>query len=331
MANWDVLSQSPRPFTHLLGSFLSTYDGTRPHAFPNLENCDELLMASDYSGEHKAADFCVYSFFLTTRTSILAMWHEHRLAWRREFLTENRTIAFKKLSDRQLQRALPTFLASAASVNGLVVSFAVEKSLDSSTFDLAWSPPYDVKTNVAAKVAKIASLGSYLAVALGDRRQTLSWITDDDAIVVDDKTTFFTTQTIAALLHEFGDYKPRNVRFGVASKFNDGLLAEDLCAIPDLAAGAIAELLTRHNGALPRTEPIVTMPASPLSTKSQLITAWLALPMPRLKSLVVAIRSGLDGGIQLQLANPTILSDQETPRRLRLPADKGWRNSLRRR
>src|SRR5712671_778010 len=70
--------------------------------------------------------------------------------------------------------------------------------------------------------------------------QNIHWITDDDSTVSTEKAKDDAVTLMAGLLHKYPNEKPQ-IGLGIASQFDDDRRAEDLVAIPDLAAGAFSE------------------------------------------------------------------------------------------
>jgi hypothetical protein len=91
----------------------------------------------------------------------------------------------------------------------------------------------------------------------------------------------------------FGHYLQhdlRHIKCGTTQCDNGSLQIEDLASVPDLAAGALAELLSRysHGGGTPTGSVIIPAPHD-LSPKSAHICMWLAYREARLNRLVYLI------------------------------------------
>src|SRR5262245_48102203 len=132
MSNWKRL-----PPDAGVSSFINVQFGAQEHPrqiiYPDLNDGSGLVLATDYSGEHRAPDFRVLGFLLTTEKSIEEVWEPARLEVRKKFLHNNRRMSFKKLDDELRIKAFPTFLKAAAHLNGVLVCVAVEKSFQLAT------------------------------------------------------------------------------------------------------------------------------------------------------------------------------------------------------
>jgi hypothetical protein len=202
-------------------------------------------------------------------------------------------MSFKDLKDALRINALPEFLEAASLLNGLLVCIAVEKSHSiSASEDLIPTLRHTWTTDTLQKLLRICVFGGGFVDGLRGRGQRLHWITDDDAIVVNDNAKHDAAAIMGGLLHkDVNEYL--EVGLGVASLFKeDDMRAEDLVAIPDLAAGAFSESLNQ----LGKTKiPAMTVgraeSALYLQTKSTLITAWRLDNTTPLKHLSVVIRA----------------------------------------
>jgi hypothetical protein len=118
-------------------------------------------------------------------------------------------------------------------------------------------------------------------------------------------------------------------KLGVAGKFDDNRRAEDLISIADLAGGAIAESLSSLGPeSIPLSTNIFSYFHKHLSTKSQLIHAWLSLSNVPLKKLLCVVRPGDARGLLFSFGTPYCgFSQAITSLKMWLPPDKGWAKS----
>jgi hypothetical protein len=310
-----------------LSSSLAARELAVPGSFPDLRADSHLVIACDYSGEHKAADFQVLTFLLADRPSVLGAWEHERLRVRQEYLADGRRLAFKDLSDRQRQRALGPFLVASGRMNGIVMSVAVEKSLASSRFGYHFAEFADVKPLVLAKLLRIAVCGSVLVGGLSANAQNLLWITDDDEVVSNERMRTATQTVVTALLRRCCPHHLGSVDFGIASAFDDGRRAEDLCAIPDLVGGAVAEIMNPLRDSMPHSAALFAPFTAQTSTKTDVILSWLATLRGPLKHLVCAVKPV---GDSFRWSFGTIAACRHAGLTTRLwrPPDKGWRKAI---
>jgi len=116
---------------------------------------------------------------------------------------------------------------------------------------------------------------------------------------------------------------------GIAGKFDDDRRAEDLISIVDLVGGALSEsLCPLISEDFPASPNIVVPVPGRISTKSQLILAWLCASDRPLKKMIWVIGRSPAGNIKFSFLNPKNLTGQlgvNSP--LWVPPDKGWNES----
>jgi hypothetical protein len=162
-------------------------------------------------------------------------------------------MAYKRLDDPLRQKALLAFLSAAANLNGHLVAVAVDKqkkwlsTIPGASDDLQrgfglkaqWKPR--ALESMMRKVQFPAILLSLWARPLG----SVTWITDQDEFVSND-SRHDDALLAAARMSSFYAHHPMSV-FRMVTTAQDPELKdyEDLCAIPDLAAGMLSEVSTR--------------------------------------------------------------------------------------
>lgn len=102
---------------------------------------------------------------------------------------------------------------------------------------------HDWTADTLNKLVEICVFGGIMVDGLRGAGQPVHWITDDDSTVSTEKAKNDAMNLMGGLRHKYPD-EHLEVRLGIASQFDDDLRAEDLVAIPDLAAGAFSETLT---------------------------------------------------------------------------------------
>jgi hypothetical protein len=296
MSNWNrwaKLIDNPNSMNFQFAKAESS-DHPDRFAYPNLRDGSDIVLGSDYSGEHARPEFQVLSFLLTTKRSVFCDWEPARMAVRRK-LPDGRRMSFKDLNDALRINTLAEFLEAASLLNGLLVCVAVQKShtiphcLPNLMHD--WTP------DTLQKLLRICVFGGAFVDGLRALGQRLHWITDDDSIVANDDAKHDAASVMGGLLQKY-DNEDLEVGLGIASSFkDDDMRAEDLVAIPDLAAGAFSEGLCQIGKEnIPVTAVGESSATLYLQTKSTLITAWRLDHMVPLRHLSVVVRDGQVGG-----------------------------------
>ena len=188
---------------------------------------------------------------------------------------------------------------------------------------------YDWVPDVLEKLVEICTFGGGLVSGLRSPEQSVGWLTDDDAIVVKPEAKADASAIMKSCLYRYPDEKA-SFGIGVASEFSeDGLRAEDLLAIPDLAAGAFSETLMETG-----TENIPTSGGGPsgqtlfLKTKSTLINGFLAERDNPLKVLSCVVRRHPQG-MMLSFGQPFVrlpMPGESTDGAV--PTNEKWKKSL---
>jgi hypothetical protein len=268
----------------------------RPRVFPQLRY-GPVYCATDYSGQHAGADFEVISLLLVSGNSVRAA-DMHRQLIRQKFLRDRRRMCFKELRDARRSAALAPYLDWAGSLDGILVNVATEKSLGPLfTRDLdfrflqpvlrgSWDP---TSFEHASRVAVMVAL---LAAGLTDPAKGIHWISDEDAIFAN--STRWTDMTVlAGTLCEWLARPERGHLFPMTTVGDDVTqLYEDLCAVPDLAAGTTSEFMSSYcdelQGGGGGKMHLADVSASRMSSKAARIQEWLCEASPQLRKVSLA-------------------------------------------
>jgi hypothetical protein len=271
---WRHFPGQDLPVTTGISRTINGMDLLGKAELPDLRRSRPTRIASDYVGQDKRLKYRVTSFVIVDRPSLLN-WAESTRAIRRRFLPNGEHISFKTLRHQATLRAIEPFLRSADRMEGILVAVAVDKNITSlfgpppaaphSGFDQLSGDEWDARTFEASM--RTTHFVSMFLAGLVNPDQPLLWISDPDDMIANLKrSALFTGYWAQALLDHAGT-PFHDVRFTTPKGIDDPLLAEDLLALPDLAAAAVAESLTdlRVSGAMP-SEP-TAMSAIPPSAK----------------------------------------------------------------
>lgn len=287
MSNWKRWENAP------LNSKFADIEHPDRIVYPDLCDGSPLVLGSDYSGEHALPEFRILSFLLTTYKS-MTVWEPLRSEVRKKHLADGRRMSFKALNDALRINAFPSFLDAASQLNGVLVCVGVEKGYSLPQGHLP-SLQHDWALDPLEKLLEICVFGGVLVDGLRGPGQNLHWITDDDAIVSTEKAQLDAMNLMGGILHKYPD-DCLEIGLGIASKFDDERCAEDLVAIPDLAAGAFSETLTTIGKSnMPTSGSGPSDTALFLQVKSSLINTWRSEVDKPLKHMNAIIR-GVEGG-----------------------------------
>lgn len=253
-----------------------------------------LMIASDYGGEHKAAGHLIYAFLIADGSA--SGWAAAMRDIRKTAMTEGRRMSFKRLDDPARQQALVPYLEAADTLTGHLVVVAVDKRIKwlvTRRDELhRWRQALNLRArwtdqafeNMARKAYLVA-----LCLSIWSRpMMNVAWITDQDQAVandarLDDAHRFAATMASLHLPHRMGE-------FAMNSTAIDGpdRTFEDVCAIPDLAAGMAADvcavLMGQGGWAETRRHELE---AGELSPKAGLIADWFGYSGSTLRKTMI--------------------------------------------
>jgi hypothetical protein len=154
------------------------------------------------------------------------------------------------------------------------------------------------------KLVEICVFGGVMVDGLRGAGQNVHWITDDDSTVSTEKAKDDAMTLMGGLLHKYPD-EHLEVGLGIASQFDDDRRAEDLVAIPDLAAGAFSETLTTMGKAnMPSSGTGPSGMTLFVQIKSSLINAWRHDNSKPLKHMNAVIRAAGGGQMLVSFGSP---------------------------
>ncbi len=255
-----------------------------PDLLPDLRDAGAVLATSDYSGQHKASRFEAYAFLIVTPRGWGA-WERRRLELRRSFRAGGRRISYKGLGDALKRRMLPGFLNAANRLPGLCVCVLVEKAVGSLFRPEGALDPSEPGLEAVAghgpataeKLLRVVHLASFFLAGLTRAGQDMFWFTDQDDIAPNDAAVARVTGLWANVLSHYLRHTVGHLRFGTTKCDNGTLQLEDLAAIPDLVAGAGAEVANGYAaaGALPAGKVVIPVPQR-VPQKAREIIYWLS-------------------------------------------------------
>jgi hypothetical protein len=256
----------------------------------------QFLMTCDIGGSLKGQAYETYAFLMLDldRNS---RWLSGQSLFRRELLQQRRRMCFKAMNDVFRRRALPPFLGLAEELDGVLVTFVVDK-VDRPNLavevDLAAELAPFWKRSVIDRLMWVTYLGAFLLSGFAAADQNVMFIIDEDEVAANvPQLTKLTELFGRAFANQEDMPMMGHLRCGT-TKSDDGSQAlEDLNAIPDLAAGALGELTDalRRQGLGPLSPLIQRLPPM-LTWKTRTIMPWL---MRRGRSLT-RFTCMIDGG-----------------------------------
>lgn len=276
-------------------------DGLRPIASHVTPKSPTLRMFSDYSGQHASSEYETYSFLILDELDARCV-AAPLAAWRANSGLGLRRLSYKQLGDKRRRAALPDFLNVWDDVPGLCITVAVEKALGRictgprslQIWRAANLNGFKFKASALEKASRICHFASILLSLVATPRQcNLNWISDEDDIMANDDA-LQGVLLMFAKTYALYTSRPMGVLAGNTPSVegDSALLLEDCVALPDLAAGAVANLTNSHLTSLSSTSVgDLLAPGSPYSDKADPILDWQTTSGGRLHRAFVVLRS----------------------------------------
>ncbi|MFM9859037.1 hypothetical protein RUR49_11175 [Pseudoxanthobacter sp. M-2] len=270
------------------------------HAQPHPFAGRELTVTSDYGGEHNSATHRVYAFLISQR--LPPAWFKAMQHIRLTLLTDGRRMSFKRVVDEARMNALIAYLDAADALTGHLVVIAVDKRIKHlvcppqkfsrfrSAFDLKARWNEQGLEDMARKAYFLTICLSIWAAPGMD----LEWISDQDQSVANELRLDDFHRTAARMISLYLQF-PMGV-FAMNTTAIDGPERhyEDLCAIPDLAAGMVSDVSAAifGGGGLQSTG---AAQVDSFSEKTEMIASWFWWPIHGLKRTMLSFDHGGGG------------------------------------
>ncbi len=256
-----------------------------------------LMVRSDYGGDHSRSGYRVYGF-LVADADMSPLFPEAQRRFRGEFLPDGRRMSYKALNDGLRQKALAPLLNAVETFTGVCCVVIVHKDLrhmstGSQSVDV-WRNLHGLRgrwaTPAFENMARIVRFVCLLLGAASRPNQHVTWITDEDEIVANDDrlTDVMNLMDLMACLyveHPLGEFAMNTTQVDSGDR-----AFEDFVAVPDLVAGAFADIVTRWaRQPESRTRRDLSLDAETIPQKASVIAEWFGSEAPTLKRCAVIV------------------------------------------
>jgi hypothetical protein len=244
-----------------------------------------LYVASDYSYGNPRSAHLIIGILLADMDAS-PDWPHLVTRVRRKFLPDGRRMSFKALNDQQRRQALVPFLRTAEDLQGVLLSVAIPKTALAAfagpSFQAKVEPTLPLQGrwshSLFDRMFLTVQLTVFIIACVHKPHQNVIWITDVDDFTatpqrVSDVAGIASRFCSAYIAHPVG-----SLAFGTTDLDPGDRFEEDLAAIPDLIAGASAELLACVDTMCAGVPPTIAVPVPPLSAKSNTILEWFCKP-----------------------------------------------------
>lgn|GEM_PF-6534577 len=269
--------------------------------FPDFSDSKKLIIACDYSGEHKESNYFTVSFILSDFDK-LNKFDQGRLYIRNKYKIGERRFEYKKIfHDKITTRGLTGFLRSIDTIPGILLIFSINKEIEG-LFDNIDEIKndntifHDWNVNDLGKLLWTIHLGSLFIAFLSKENQNIHWLSDNDNIVANHDRKQATVKYFAHILSIYLPHKIGDLALIVPEIGEKVLDAEDLISIPDLAGGALADIDTIHQleNRYPEKDGDIVPVSDAVKQKSKFLANWLAEDDCPLEKLFFRLDYNLD-------------------------------------
>ncbi len=306
MTIWRPLTDTRTGYLFSLSDSLRIVEGKYPGLLvPVMDGT--MIVASDYSGQHKKASHEAYSFLIVTDQA-LKEWLPALGAFRQRWLPDNRRISFKKLNEPVRWRALPAFLETAGKLRGNLLTILIDRRVGSfmpggpDAAIEAFPDCFPAHANHGT-VEKMLRLASFIALILAGLRredQASNWISDhDETLDSHSKRDQFARLATYLTFGLTGWRQAANDLFGTMESPMAPYWSEDVAAVADLAAGAYCQM----SGHLPAflgmgTWQVGMTSANVENQRARAIGDWLATGRSALKHVLLRLEQDGNGDVK---------------------------------
>lgn len=274
-----------------MASRLQLLENAYPQCIPDISKSNTVYCFSDYSGDIKSDTHNTYSFLLIDDNSVAFFAKEHKII-RQKYGIGKRKFSYKDLSDKLLHNPYSDLIALTNSVNGILLSVAVNKKLhldfkyDDKNEDFLFLS--EQKPKNIQRILTISHFAALFLAGVVRKNQNIMWITDNDNIVANDKFTIQLTNIAASLISTLVDFNLGHFRCGSSRCDCGDNLIEDLLSIPDFAAG----MLSNQLGTQISDEYIFWMQRGDAKEKQNNLSWWFANTRTPLQKYIFILDPG---------------------------------------
>ena len=273
-----------------------------------------LMLASDYAGTSGKSRYSVCSV-VCADVQRSARWEMARRQVRRGYMADGRRMSYKALSDRQRAQALDAFLAAANEIQGVCLVVAVSRKIRHLCLCQSAAHYQRLRTESGLRarwkdeeleeVLRVTQLIACLVGGMSRPRQNIYWISDQDSMFANTKRHRDVIRLLSSFSGHYVKHPLGQLGVGTTAIDEGDRLEEDLAAIADLTAGAVAEATNKLSEACGGTIPsqlAVDYPPG-IIPKAERIANWLWSPVGTLRRVVMLFERHSDGAMSVARYN----------------------------
>jgi len=259
---------------------------------------ETICIFSDYGGDNQNSLYETISV-LYVDLDASNEWEYKRQLVRQKFLPDGRRMSFKNLNDRKRREAIIPFLAAADEISGINVTLAIQKKIKSLYSNKEAKELLEKHLNTTGnwkeyafeRVLRVAHLISFLVAGLSSPNQNIYWVSDEDNLFANDAKSKDMAKVLSGFSGVYVEHTLGELGIGTTKIDEEDRGIEDFASIPDLMAGAVAEITTKlsktYSGGIPKG--LASSLPEKLGPKTDLLCRWLSDNTQKLKRTVIGM------------------------------------------
>lgn len=294
--NWRLGSRPDLRSMDIVNKLFRMLDMRGPGALPCFDGATQLLVGSDYGGQHAGSKYESLAFVVADAKA-LGPWLDAQRRCRETHLPDGRRMSFKSLSDRMRATALPDFLSAADLIPGLLLVVLFDKRIGSifAPDDKQAELPEEFRqllewpARTLEKMLRVCHILALVLAGLTRERQNILWITDEDEIAANIARHTLLTRAFGNIASHYLEHGLGHLRVATTVSDTGSRDLEDFVAVADLAAGAVCHVLNSYDSTgLSKVPGIVIPPPSGSPQKVERLLNWFSNDRPLLRRFVLS-------------------------------------------
>lgn len=287
--SWRPLTRRDLGVAASISDVIGAGVAEHPSVAGAIRRADNALFFSDTGGDHQRASHRAHAYLVVEPQSV-HLWREAWKPLRGTLLRDQRRMSYVRLGDRRRGEALDGFLRVTQHLVGFVVVILIDKRQKLFAGDDAPDEFQHWKSKAFERLLTTTHLLSILLSGLTRERQDILWTSDEDDIAPNDARMWDVCDVVGRVSAHYLDHDLGHFRFATTKSDDGSRELEDLVAIPDLAAGCLAEVSAsyRHLGATLSPNLVLPVPAA-LPPKAARLLRWITESSGGLRHIVVSV------------------------------------------